>query len=1691
MDQQFTTQAFNFPEAVQGSVDPRTGLFNLNLECGKLIGNANQGPSMHVALCYSPLQQSDLGLGIGFSIGHSYYDSKGGWLVLSSGERYRVAGSLEQPIVLQKHTDHFHFECVSVGAASKAYRIVWKDGTIEMLAGPDTVDAVKMPYRIVSPLGHSLLLAWDYDLDWPRLTTVHDDAGVKLLMLAYETGTSASLCLWPGTAEEQLVTLSFFNGYTRQICSADHLVTELGYVSLQGSEADQKVMDRVSYPTGLVERVVYAPLMRFPDRARLAALPAVSRHTLQPGAGQPDIVRTYAYSGTNYLACDFEGDWSSSLDPLYGTLTDYRYWSEETAGTAGTKTVTTRVYNALHLLVSEKTESGHCCWLRETEYFAELGKPLTHQPRAFLLPKKQTQTWTDKSLPAGKQVRREVTENAYDDAGNLISHVAADGTCTQWTYYPAAGEKDAAGQVLCPPEPNGFVRLLKHCIEIAPTVMAHGQALKVPSNERYYSYRSIDTRKGAPVQTGVSHAVVKSGEQHYLDGRCRQTLVHAYVDAPDSAEHGRLREITTKHHTEEGVQSYVSRQELGFTLKSDRLVQKVVISTHDGLSLTYGREQSRYSGRMLALTDTQGLRTTYRYDALGRLLRETRNAGGLYERVTQYTHVRQVGGAEEGVYLLKTEAGGNQTRTRLDGLGRPIQAWQLDRDRAAGQAWREMAQWNYDDLGRMAARTGYDWLGGDHAEVCVSEQYSYDAWGQLAAVTTSDGGIHRKQTDPVARVVKTEFVGSDGTRGPTRLVAYDARWQPAEVREFIYRNGERLQYNRQESVHDGHGRLCLHTDALGHATRYEFDGWGRLIRTVLPDGSVVTQGYEPFCMQPLVNVIGVHPAAGSPVTLGTQSFDGLGRPRRSICGLRAWAYHYDSDAARAPAMVTAPDQVDQHYTYVPELDDAMQSVKASNASGELVQSIQYGPAGLADHAEASPGDMSETSTWYPSGRLKAKQIVIAGKTRSTGYTYSLAGRLCSYTDVAGVRQQCEYDTAGRLARIVEPSVTIELKYDGLGRLKGWEAKDASSLTLATTLELDTLGREFRRTIHSSRGSNWVIEQTWYPNHQLETRTLRASSTTTLQEHFVYDNRGRLSVYTCSGDSLPRNTYGKRVTRQEFHYDALDNVTRCVSTFADGSNTATYTYSVADPCQLASITNTHPAWPHEVTLVYDKAGRLKVDEQGRSLEYDALGRLIGVSAQGKPLAAYGYDAGSRLVLQKYGDKAEALYYRADTLVARLQDGALTQHRRLIRMGQTCVAEVGSQDERWLLGTNGQASVTLALRCTAHESEPAAFAYGPYGERLGQQQMPSALVAYTGEHLDPASDVYHLGNGYRTYSPALARFTCPDDWSPFGAGGLNAYAYCAGDPINRSDPSGHLSWQAWMGIGLGIGGLALTAITAGASIAAAGGVFAALSSASAVSLAVGTVGVAADAAAIASGATEQTNPKASAMLGWVALAAGALGAGSGIVRAGRRMVRSALAGSSGRGVALGTREEVTWGRNITNLKAIGRSSGTSDFFCTFEDVYKGERRINALGHAGYNQAASRAYVGIDGADGIDFYDGHELAEMLQEVGGINFSDYRYARMLMCHSASGGYHSIAAEFARTSGLATKGFIGKVTTYGRVLSVEQRMSEWDRTFALPYDQRRMNTLVSMLRARFGDNELLRIRKAFPYNYLPMTYLP
>ncbi|WP_434626796.1 RHS repeat-associated core domain-containing protein [Chromobacterium sp. CV08] len=141
------------------------------------------------------------------------------------------------------------------------------------------------------------------------------------------------------------------------------------------------------------------------------------------------------------------------------------------------------------------------------------------------------------------------------------------------------------------------------------------------------------------------------------------------------------------------------------------------------------------------------------------------------------------------------------------------------------------------------------------------------------------------------------------------------------------------------------------------------------------------------------------------------------------------------------------------------------------------------------------------------------------------------------------------------------------------------------------------------------------------------------------------------------------------------------------------------------------------------------------------------------------------------------------------------------------------------------------------------------------------MNEWTMGYDGERLDPVGGMYLPGRGARGYRPALMRFAGPDALSPFGAGGVNPYAYCDGDPVNRADPSGHFSVGGAVGIGLGVLGVLLTPLSFGTTLAAALSIGAVVAGVASVGLGI---------------AAEMVDDRGLAdKLGWTSLAAGVVG------------------------------------------------------------------------------------------------------------------------------------------------------------------------------------------------------------------------
>ena len=87
--------------------------------------------------------------------------------------------------------------------------------------------------------------------------------------------------------------------------------------------------------------------------------------------------------------------------------------------------------------------------------------------------------------------------------------------------------------------------------------------------------------------------------------------------------------------------------------------------------------------------------------------------------------------------------------------------------------------------------------------------------------------------------------------------------------------------------------------------------------------------------------------------------------------------------------------------------------------------------------------------------------------------------------------------------------------------------------------------------------------------------------------------------------------------------------------------------------------------------------------------------------------------------------------------------------------------------------------------------AAYSYTDFGDTTAT--VTSSFdneICYTGGILDSETGLYYLNARY--YDPETASFISQDSYrgETNDAGQWNLYAYCAGDPINATDPSGHL-------------------------------------------------------------------------------------------------------------------------------------------------------------------------------------------------------------------------------------------------------------------------------------------------------------
>ncbi|KOC89756.1 RHS repeat-associated core domain-containing protein [Winslowiella iniecta] len=310
------------------------------------------------------------------------------------------------------------------------------------------------------------------------------------------------------------------------------------------------------------------------------------------------------------------------------------------------------------------------------------------------------------------------------------------------------------------------------------------------------------------------------------------------------------------------------------------------------------------------------------------------------------------------------------------------------------------------------------------------------------------------------------------------------------------------------------------------------------------------------------------------------------------------------------------------------------------------------------------------------------------------------------------------------------------------------------------------------------------------------------------------------------------------------------------------------------------------------------------------------------------------------------------------------------------------------------------------------------------------MNNSVLAFNGERSDAVSHAFHSGNGYRAYPPALMRFHCPDSWSPFAAGGINPYAWCAGDPINRSDPSGHMSWLNWVGFGVGVGVGIFGALFSGGTSLAIGAALAT----TAISSALGLIGQ----------LEQPHHPKLAQALGWASLAVGIVGAVGMLAAA--RIGANAASSLAGRGAGLAEdtidmdldsefRYRATLGRSSPRGAAGGANSLMSVIFeDTYQDAsHQAQQRLNIWAFTNGNRISL----------GDRMIAPRQLATLLNEHG-IVLDEYHELRFISCNSTH-----FAREFTYQTLWPTSGFRGVVTLQGEAVRAFREYSS--RELSIP----------------------------------------
>ncbi len=230
--------------------------------------------------------------------------------------------------------------------------------------------------------------------------------------------------------------------------------------------------------------------------------------------------------------------------------------------------------------------------------------------------------------------------------------------------------------------------------------------------------------------------------------------------------------------------------------------------------------------------------------------------------------------------------------------------------------------------------------------------------------------------------------------------------------------------------------------------------------------------------------------------------------------------------------------------------------------------------------------------------------------------------------------------------------------------------------------------------------------------------------------------------------------------------------------------------------------------------YDTNGRLVTDDAGHRYAFDDRDRLLRIQTPSGTGSVFSYHPDELLAKHESANLMSSPYYDRQQHInaMRITDpkGQSSSTVSLFSDGERRIAGYSSADPpTYMLNQRGSTALILdgtqsvGLTYQAYgsptsssdadaDADADAAATAKLSETATRQCCSSFL--FRQEYHDRATGLVYLRA--RFYSPSQMAFVFMDS-----ARTENRYAYCAGDPINLADPSGH-SWAYWAGLGVGL-------------------------------------------------------------------------------------------------------------------------------------------------------------------------------------------------------------------------------------------------------------------------------------------------